>query len=121
MRHKKGYKALERHPSHRQALLRNLVCSLILHGKIETTLTRARAAQRIAEKMISQAREDTLAARRQVARQIPNPLRRSVITKLFKEIGPKFKDRPGGYTRVIKGAVRRGDGTQEAVLMLVEG
>ncbi len=121
MRHRKGYKALERHPSHRQAMLKNLACSLILHGKIESTLTRSKAVQRIVERLITVAKNDTLAARRFVARQIPNPLRREVITKLFEELGPRFKNRPGGYTRVIKGAIRRGDGTQEAVLMLVEG
>ncbi len=119
MRHRKGYKALERWPAHRKALLRNLVASLFLHEKIETTYTRAKAAQRLAEKLITLAKEDTVATRRLVAEYIPNPLRRQVITKLFKDIAPRYKDRNGGYTRVIKAGVRRGDAAQEAVLMLV--
>ncbi len=120
MRHKKDYKLLGRYPSHRKSLLRNLVASLILHEKIETTYTRAKAAQRLVEKLITAAKEDTIAARRLVAENIPNPLRRAVVTKLFKEIAPRYKDRNGGYTRVIKAGVRRGDAATEAVLMLVE-
>lgn len=119
MRHRKGYKELSRFPAHRQALLRNLVASLFLHEKIETTYTRAKAAQRLAEKLITIAKEDTVAARRLVAEHIPNPLRRQVIPKLFKDIAPRYKDRNGGYTRVIKAGIRRGDAAQEAVLMLV--
>jgi large subunit ribosomal protein L17 len=119
MRHRKGYKELGRFPAHRQALLRNLVASLFLHEKIETTYIRAKAAQRLAEKLITIAKEDTVAARRLVAEHIPNPLRRQVIPKLFKDIAPRYKDRNGGYTRVIKAGIRRGDAAQEAVLMLV--
>ena len=119
MRHRKGYKELGRWPAHRKALLRNLVASLFLHEKIETTYTRAKAAQRLAEKLITLAKEDTIAARRLVAEYIPNPLRRQVIPKLFKDIAPRYKDRNGGYTRVIKAGVRRGDAAQDAVLMLV--
>ncbi len=120
MRHKKGYKLLERHPAHRKSLLRNLVASLFLHGKIETTYTRAKAAQRLAERLITEAKENTVAAHRLVAQSIPNPLRRSVVNKLFKEIAPRYEGRSGGYTRVIKASVRKGDAAQEAVLMLVE-
>lgn len=120
MRHKKDYKLLGRFPSHRKSMLRNLVASLFIHEKIETTYTRAKSAQRIAEKLITIAKEDTVAARRLVAEYIPNPLRRQVVTKLFREIAPKYKDRNGGYTRVIKVGVRKGDAAEEAVLMLVE-
>jgi large subunit ribosomal protein L17 len=120
MRHKKDYKLLDRFPSHRKSMLRNLVASLFLHEKIETTYTRAKAAQRLAEKLITIAKEDTVSARRLVAEHIPNPLRRQVVTKLFREIVPRYKDRNGGYTRVIKAGIRRGDAAQEAVLMLVE-
>lgn len=120
MRHKKDYKLLGRFPSHRKSMLRNLVASLFLHEKIETTYTRAKAAQRLAEKIISIAKEDTVAARRLVAEYVPNPLRRQVVTKLFREIAPRYKNRNGGYTRVVKTGIRRGDSAQEAVLMLVE-
>ncbi|GBC99276.1 50S ribosomal protein L17 [bacterium HR17] len=120
MRHRKGYKELGRWPAHRKALLRNLVASLFLHEKIETTYTRAKAAQRLAEKLITTAKEDTVAARRLVAEYIPNPLRREVVTKLFTEIAPRYKERNGGYTRVIKAGARQGDAAEMAVLMLVE-
>lgn len=120
MRHKKDYKLLGRYPSHRKSMLRNLVASLFLHEKIETTHTRAKATQRIAEKLINAAKDDTVAARRLVAEHIPNPLRRQVINKLFREIAPRYKDRNGGYTRVIRAGIRQGDAVQEAVLMLVE-
>jgi len=120
LRHKKDYKLLGRWPAHRKSFLRNLVASLFLHEKIETTYPRAKAVKRLAEKLITIAKEDTVAARRLVAEYIPNPLRRQVITKLFREIAPRYKDRNGGYTRVIKTGVRRGDAAQEAVLMLIE-
>jgi len=120
MRHKKDHKLLGRFPSHRKSMLKNLMASLFLHEKIETTYTRAKEAQRLAEKLITIAKEDTVSARRLVAEYVPNPLRRQVVTKLFREIAPRYKDRNGGYTRVVKAGIRQGDAAQEAVLMLVE-
>ena len=100
MRHLKSGSKLGRNPWHRRATLRNLVTNLFEHGRITTTLTRAKAARPVAEKMITLGKRDTLQSRRQAASYIMTP---AVTQKLFSEIAPKFSDRSGGYTRIIPG------------------
>lgn len=107
---------LGRPTDHRKAMLRNLVTSLLRHGKIETTVTRAKETKRMAEKMITLAKKGDLHARRQVLAYVYDE---DVVTKLFEEIGPKYKDRNGGYTRVLRVGPRRGDGAEIAILELV--
>lgn len=107
---------LGRPTDHRKAMLRNLVTSLLRSGKIETTVTRAKETKRMADKMITLAKRGDLHARRQVLAYVYDE---DVVKKLFDEIGPKYADRNGGYTRVIKAGPRRGDGAEMAILELV--
>jgi len=116
MRHLKSGSKLGRNPWHRRATLRNLVTNLFEHGRITTTLTRAKAARPVAEKLITLGKRDTLASRRQAASYIFTP---GVTKKLFSEIAPKFADRSGGYTRIIPAGVRVGDGAKVAILEIV--
>ena len=116
MRHLKSGSKLGRNPWHRRATLRNLVTNLFEHGRITTTLTRAKAARPVAEKMITLGKRDTLQSRRQAASYIMTP---QVTQKLFSEIAPKFADRAGGYTRIIAAGNRVGDGAKVAILELV--
>lgn len=101
---------------HRKAMLRNLVTSLLREGKIETTVTRAKEARRMAEKMITLGKRGDLHARRQALAYIYDE---DVVTKLFEEIAPKYSERNGGYTRIIKMGPRRGDAAEMAILELV--
>ncbi len=118
MRHRKAGRKLGRHSSHRLALLRNQATQLLRHGRIETTIPKAKELRRFVEPLISVARRGDLAARRLVIRDIHDL---EVVRKLFNEIAPRYKDRPGGYTRILKLAKRRrGDGTQLAIIELVE-
>ncbi len=118
MRHRKKTVKLNRTQSHRRALFANLVSSLIREEKIETTLTKARAAQPVADKMITLGKRGTLSARRRAVSILRN---KEAVKKLFDEIAPRFSDRAGGYTRIIKFArPRRGDGAPMALLTLVE-
>ncbi len=107
---------LGRPTDHRNAMLRNLVTSLLRSGKIETTVIRAKETKRMAEKMITLAKRGDLHARRQVLAYVYDE---DVVTKLFEEIGPKYAERNGGYTRVLKVGPRRGDGAEIAILELV--
>ncbi len=116
MRHLKAGSKLGRNPWHRRATLRNLVTNLIVHGRITTTLTRAKAARPVAEKMITLGKRDTFQSRRQAASYIMTP---AATQKLFSEIAPKFADRAGGYTRIIPGGVRVGDGAKVATLEII--
>lgn len=116
MRHLNSGRKLGRNPAHRRATLRNLVTNLFEHGRITTTLSRAKAARPVAEKIITLGKRDTLHTRRQAAAYI---LTRDATKKLFDEIAPKFADRPGGYTRIIHAGVRVGDGAKVAILELV--
>ena len=101
----------------RRALLRNQVTSFLEHGKMTTTVTRAKETRSMAEKMITLGKKGTLAARRQALAFIT---KEDVVTKLFAEIAPKYAERNGGYTRIYKLGERRGDGAQMAILELVE-
>jgi large subunit ribosomal protein L17 len=117
MRHRKGVDKMGMLASHRRSVLANLTNALILHSKVDTTLMRAKASQRFAERVITLARRGDLHARRIVFSRLRD---KEVVDKLFTEIGPTFKDRAGGYTRVVKMGPRRGDGAEVARLMLVE-
>jgi len=118
MRHRKRVKKLERTASHRRALLRNLVTELFRHERITTTLTKAKAMRRFAERMITFAKRGDLHARRQVLRFVSN---RAIVHKLFDTLAARYADRNGGYTRVIKlSKYRVGDAAPLAVIELVD-
>ncbi len=111
-----GTRKLNLPTDQRMALLRNLVTSLLENGKIETTETRAKEARSLAEKMITLGKTNTLHSRRQALAFIT---KEDVVTKLFAEIAPKYADRNGGYTRIIKIGPRRGDAAPMAIIELV--
>jgi large subunit ribosomal protein L17 len=117
MRHNKAHKKLGRTSAHRRAMFRNQLASLIEHERIRTSLAKAKALRPIAEKLITRGREDTVHSRRMVARWVSD---RTLVKKLFDEIGPRFTDRPGGYLRIVKLGHRLGDGGEEAILELVD-
>lgn len=113
MRHlKSGYK-LGRNPAHRRATLRNLVTNLIERERIQTTLLRAKAARPLAERMITLGKRDSLHARRQAASFLQTT---EATKKLFSDLGPRFADRAGGYTRIVRVGWRIGDGAELAIL-----
>ncbi len=116
MRHLVKRKKLGRDTSHRLALLRNLVTSFLEKERIRTTLAKAKATRPLAEKMITLARKDTLHAKRQALSFI---YKKPVVKKLFEELGPRFSERPGGYTRIVKIGPRAGDGAEMAILELI--
>lgn len=111
-----GYRKLGRPTAHRKAMLRNLVTDLFREGRISTTDCRAKEARREAEKLITLAKRGDLHARRQVLGYINDE---TVVTKLFEEIAPKYADRNGGYTRILKLGPRRGDNAEVVFLELV--
>jgi large subunit ribosomal protein L17 len=117
MRHGMANRKLGRTSSHRLALFRNQLASLIQNERIVTTLPKAKELRPIAEKLITLARNDSVHARRQAARQVPDD---ALIAKLFDTIGPRFSTRPGGYTRIMKLGARRGDSAEMAILEFVE-
>ena len=110
------YRKLGRETAHRNLMLRNLVTSLLREGRIETTVTRAKETRRMAEKMITLAKRGDLHARRQALAYI---LDETVVTDLFENIAPKYAERNGGYTRIIKKGPRRGDCAEMAFIELV--
>lgn len=116
MRHRVSGKKLRRDTAHRRALLRNLVTSLLDKERVRTTLAKAKATRPLAEKMITLAKRDTLHARRQALSFI---FKKEVVRKLFEELGPRFSERPGGYTRIVKIGPRAGDGAERAMIELV--
>lgn len=111
-----GYRKLGRPTDQRRAMLRNLVTSFLKHGKIETTVTRAKETRRLAEKMITLGKRGDLHARRQVLAFVTEE---DVVTELFNNIAPKYAERNGGYTRMYKVGPRRGDGAETVILELV--
>mgnify|MGYP003290240160 CR=1 FL=1 len=112
-----GYRKLGRPSAHRKSMLRNLVTDLFREGRIQTTDCRAKETRKIAEKMITLAKRGDLHARRQVLAYVFDE---DVVTKLFEEIAPKYADRNGGYTRIIKAGNRRGDSAPMALIELVD-
>jgi large subunit ribosomal protein L17 len=117
MRHRVKGRKLTRTSSHRRATLRNLATSLFQHERVETTTAKAKELRPFAEKLITLARRGDLHARRLAARGISDA---EVLGKLFDEIGPRFKERPGGYTRVLKVGNRRGDSAEMSLIELVD-
>ncbi len=116
MRHRKDHRKLNRSPSHRHAMLRNLVTSLLEHERVRTTDAKAKEARRIAERMITLGKRGTLHARRRAARVLRS---RAVLTKLFDTLGPRYEDRAGGYTRITKLGPRPGDNAAVSLIELV--
>jgi len=116
MKHRVGFNRLGRKPSHRKSLHRNMVTSLFKYERIRTTKAKAREIRRSAEKMITRAKIDSVHNRRMVARDIKD---KAILAKLFGDIAPRFKERPGGYTRILKVGHRRGDASEMVLLELV--
>src|SRR5438445_7501461 len=117
MRHHRTGKKLGRDSAHRKALYANLTASLIEHGRIRTTETKAKAVRPIAEKMITLGRDGSIHARRQALAYLRT---QEVVHALFSEVAPRFRDRPGGYTRVVKLGPRQGDAAPMAYLEFVD-
>jgi large subunit ribosomal protein L17 len=116
MRHRNAHRKLSRNTSHRRALLRNLVTDFLDHGRLITTLPKAKEIRPLAEKMITLGKRDNLHARRQVQSYL---MRDAVAKKVFDTIAPKFADRNGGYSRIIKWTNRKGDGAETAIIELI--
>ena len=117
MRHGHGLRKLNRTSSHRLAMLRNMMNSLIQHEVIKTTLPKAKELRRVVEPMITLAKEPTVANRRLAFNRLRD---RDMVVKLFDELGPRFKARPGGYTRILKMGYRVGDNAPMALVELVD-
>lgn len=116
MRHKKSGRQLSRNSPHRRAMFRNMAASLFEHERITTTLPKAKELRRVAEPLITLAKEDSVAHRRLAFDRMRN---KSAVGKLFTELGPRYKDRPGGYTRILKCGYRPGDAAPMAIVELV--
>ena len=112
-----GTRKLGRPTDQRMAMLKNLVTSFLENGKITTTVTRAKETRALAEKMITLGKKNTLHTRRQALSFVT---KEDVVTKLFIEIAPKYADRNGGYTRIVKAGPRKGDSAEMAILELVD-
>ena len=117
MRHGHGLRKLNRTSSHRLAMLQNMMNSLLQHEAIKTTLPKAKELRRVVEPMITLAKVDTVANRRLAFNRLRD---RDIVTKLFAELGPRYKARPGGYTRILKMGFRVGDNAPMAYVELVE-
>ncbi len=117
MRHRKSGRHLNRTSSHRQAMFRNMTASLIEHEIIKTTLPKAKELRRVAEPLITLAKNDSVANRRLAFDRTRN---KAAVGKLFSELGPRYQDRPGGYTRILKSGYRAGDAAPVAFIELVD-
>ena len=117
MRHRKAGRKLNRNSSHRRAMFRNMSASLIEHEQIRTTVAKAKELRRHVEPLITMAKTDAPEKRRRAFDRLRN---RSSVTKLFNEIGPRYKDRPGGYLRILKMGPRPGDSAPMALVQLVD-
>ncbi|HTD68635.1 MAG TPA: 50S ribosomal protein L17 [Candidatus Limnocylindria bacterium] len=117
MRHLKRTAKLGRTGTHRNAMLANMVCSLIIHKRIQTTVAKAKAARSVAEKMITLGKSGTISDRRLAVARLHNEQAAKI---LFTELAPVFKDRPGGYTRIIRMNERQGDAAELAILEWVD-
>lgn len=118
MRHRKSGRRLGRTSSHRKAMFRNMAASLLRHETIKTTLPKAKELRRVVEPLITLAKEDGVAKRRLAFDRLRD---KEAVGKLFKDIGPRFKDRPGGYLRILKTGPRPGDAAPMAIVQLVDG
>ena len=117
MRHRNGPRKLNRTSEHRPAMLRNMCVSLLQHEAIKTTLPKAKELRRVVEPLITLAKEPTLANRRLAFDRLRD---RDIVVKLFNDLGPRFKTRPGGYTRILKMGFRVGDNAPMAYVELVD-
>ena len=117
MRHRKSGRQLNRNSSHRKAMFRNMACSLIEHEVIRTTVPKAKELRRVAEPLITLAKSDSVANRRLAFSRMRS---KSAVGKLFSEIGPRYQERPGGYTRILKCGFRAGDAAPMAFVELVD-
>ena len=117
MNHKMGFNPLSRTPAHRRAMSRNMVTSLFRFERITTTQSKAKEVRKSAEKLITRAKEDSVHNRREAAKFISDE---KILNKLFTEIGPRMKERAGGYTRILKLGFRYGDAADVVILELVD-
>ncbi|ROR34850.1 50S ribosomal protein L17 [Inmirania thermothiophila] len=117
MRHRKAGRKLNRTSSHRKAMFRNMAASLLRHEVIRTTLPKAKELRRVAEPLITLAKRDSVANRRLAFTRLRD---REVVTKLFNELGPRYRERPGGYLRILKCGYRPGDSAPMAIVELVD-
>jgi len=117
MRHRHAGRRLNRTSSHRQAMFKNMAVSLMRHEIIKTTLPKAKDLRRVVEPLITLAKMDSVAGRRLAFARLRD---REIVTKLFNELGPRYKTRPGGYTRVLKYGFRLGDKAPMAIIELVD-
>ena len=117
MRHRKSGRRLGRNSSHRKAMFRNMAASMLKHETIRTTLPKAKELRRVVEPLITLAKEDSVANRRLAFDRLRD---KEVVGKLFSDLGPRFKDRPGGYLRILKTGPRPGDAAPMAIVMLTE-
>ena len=118
MRHKKSGRKLGRNSSHRKAMFRNMATSLVRHETIKTTLPKAKELRRVIEPLITLAKVDGVANRRLAFDRLRD---KEAVGKLFSDLGPRFKERPGGYLRILKMGPRPGDAAPMALVQLVEG
>ncbi len=117
MRHRNSGRQLNRNSSHRKAMFRNMAASLVEHESIKTTLPKAKELRRVIEPMVTNAKQDNVAKRRQAFDRLRD---KAAVGKLFTEIGPRFANRPGGYTRILKCGMRPGDNAPMAIIEFVE-
>jgi large subunit ribosomal protein L17 len=117
MRHRKSGRRLGRNSSHRKAMFRNMATSMVKHETIRTTVPKAKELRRVVEPLITLAKEDSVANRRLAFNRLRD---KEAVGKLFSELGPRFKDRPGGYLRILKMGPRPGDAAPMAIVMLTE-
>ena len=117
MRHRKSGRQLNRNSSHRKAMFQNMANSLFLHEAIKTTLSKAKELRRVVEPLITKAKSDSVSNRRHVFSKLRDD---AMVAKLFTELGPFYKDRPGGYVRILKVGFRTGDKAPMAVVQLVD-
>ena len=117
MRHRKSGRQLNRNSSHRKAMFRNMAVSLMQHEIIKTTLPKAKELRRVAEPLITMAKTDSVAKRRLAFARLRD---RGVVSKLFNELGPRYKERPGGYLRILKCGFRTGDKAPMAIVELMD-
>lgn len=118
MRHNRTLRKFSRTQAHRNMMYRNLVTSLFKHERIQTTAPKAKEARAVAERLITFAKKGDLHSRRIAARKVNEPV---VLQKLFAEIGPRYAERPGGYTRILRVGPRLGDNAELVILELVDG
>lgn len=117
MRHRKSGRKLNRNSSHRKAMFRNMAASLVEHESIKTTVPKAKELRKVIEPMVTSAKQDNVAKRRQAFDRLRD---KAAVGKLFTEIAPRFVDRPGGYTRILKCGMRPGDNAPMAIIEFVE-